>query len=99
MKNILSVIYGFILALVFLLFPAYSLAQVPRIDDSDSAGVGIPSEKMMIVPDYPYPDGRVQPFTGQNHNYSVVLRGNGEAVITLKAALTNSNPDGSDLAT
>lgn len=62
-----------------------------------SAG-SMPSEKM-IAPDVilPRPAGGVMPFAGQNHNYSLVFRGNGESIVTLRVALTNTNED-SDLS-
>ncbi|KKR28292.1 MAG: hypothetical protein UT61_C0053G0028, partial [Candidatus Woesebacteria bacterium GW2011_GWA1_39_8] len=44
---------------------------------------------------YPsYPDPNTTPsFLGQNHAYSVVFRGNGEAVVSLKVTLTNKGSD------
>lgn len=53
----------------------------------------IPFQKLPPVPDYYGP----LPFAGENHNYSVVLRGNGEAVVTLKAAFSNTLSDKEEL--
>jgi hypothetical protein len=50
-------------------------------------------EQKMIAPDYIMPPrgGGVMPFAGQNHNYSVVFRGNGESIVTLRVSLTNTS--------
>ncbi len=42
---------------------------------------------------YPVPRPNVNSFLGQKHDYSVVFRGNGEAVISVRVALTNSGSD------
>ena len=103
MKKILLGIFVLVLALVFAFSPSLSFAQSSMMDSSDSApsdGVTMPVRGTMMPPDYyPGPGGSPLPFAGENHRYSVVLRGNGEAIITLKAALTNINPDGSYLNT
>ncbi len=60
-----------------------------------SSGITAEDQKMMIAPDsklLPRPDGGgVMPFSGQNHNYSVVFRGNGESIVTLRVSLTNTS--------
>ena len=64
-------------AVTLLLVPAFSLAQ----EEPASSGVAIPDI-------YPLPP--TQPgFLGQDHFYTVTFRGNGEAVVALKVALTN----------
>ena len=57
-----------------------------------SSGMTAEDQKM-IAPDYIIPpDGnRNLPFSGQNHFYSLVFRGNGEAIVTLRVALTNTS--------
>ena len=50
------------------------------------AGLGTES---IVAPDY-YPVPQPEPgFLGQDHNYTVVFRGNGEAVVSAKIVLTN----------
>lgn len=44
-----------------------------------------PEDAKIILP----PSGDGSQFLGQNHSYSVVFRGNGEAVVSLRAILTN----------
>jgi hypothetical protein len=45
---------------------------------------------------YPVPQPNPASFLGQVHDYSVVFRGNGEAVISLRAAFTNNSQDKKD---
>lgn len=92
MKKLCLGIFSFVFIFLTLFYPSSGLAQEPEKDM-------ISAQEKMIAPDYyPRPDSPL-PFAGQNHAYSVVLRGNGEAIVTLKAAITNSNPDGEDLNT
>ncbi len=46
----------------------------------------ITDEKMMILP-----PGKIDNLFGQNHSYSVYLRGNGEVVVNAKFVFTNEN--------
>jgi len=93
MKRYLPVFFCFFIALIFVLNPQLSLAQ--QTDQSTE-----PAESGMIAPDFvPRPPERKPlPFAGQDHKYSVILRGNGEAVITLKVALTNTYSENTDLS-
>ncbi len=53
---------------------------------SNSTGIAVPPSDIA----YPYPNPTKEPnFLGQQHNYSVVFRGNGEAVVTAKITFTN----------
>ena len=106
MKRILpvfsSLVFAFVFVLIFVNSSAVTFAQIalpvePETVSQDQTEAG--STSKMIAPDYyPRPNGPL-PFAGQNHSYSVVLRGNGEAIITLKVALTNSSPEGTYLRT
>src|SRR3990172_9881751 len=69
-----------ILALLLLLFPLFSFTAHAQ-DEPASSGVARPD--IFPVPN-PEPG-----FLGQDHSYSVTFRGNGEAVVALKVALTN----------
>lgn len=94
-KKFLSIFFSLVLVLVFVINPTSVVAQT---------GEGITLEEDQKIPNilpdyYPNPPNGPLPFAGQNHSYSVVLRGNGEAIVTLKAALTNTNPDGDVLKT
>ncbi len=94
-----KVIY-FLLCLVLFLSSNYHFALAQNTSGQGSApaasGISADDAKMMIAPDYPTSRGSVMPFSGQNHNYSVVFRGNGESIITLRVSLTNTS-DKSDL--
>lgn len=70
-------------ALIFSFFlPFVALAQETEAPDSSAS-------KPVI-----YPADGPPSILGQNHNYSVVFRGNGEAVVTLKVALRNEGISG-----
>ena len=64
-------------AFLLLAFPFTAWAQV---------------DSVLPVPPYPYPTSSPtgNPIFGQDHSYSVVFRGNGEAVVTLKVAFSNT---------
>ena len=64
-----------------------SFAQVGVSESSAEVGIGAPD---YIIP--PIPDGEPG-FLGQDHNYTVVFRGNGEAVISLKVVFTNKTEE------
>ena len=103
MRKILPVFFSFVYIFVFSLNPVLSFAQEPEEDmisaeekmSAQSVDGVMPEQSSRIVP--PYPGGKPLPFAGENHAYSVVLRGNGEAIVTLKVALTNTNADESSL--
>ena len=67
----------FLSFLVLLFIPGISFTQ----EEPASSGVAVPD----IYPIPPNEPG----FLGQDHSYSVTFRGNGEAVVALKVALTN----------
>ncbi len=88
----------FIINSLLILLSSYSVALAQNESGQGSAGSagssGVTAEdaKMMIAPDsYPIGRGGVMPFSGQNHNYSVVFRGNGESIVTLRVSLTNTS--------
>ena len=54
-------------------------------EDKASQGIAAPD---YIMPPYP---GDGSTFLGQDHNYSVTFRGNGEAVVSLKVIFTNKD--------
>lgn len=80
MKRILFAFFAVIFSLSFFL-PVVVAAQEMEI--APDSGVS----RTLIYP----PPGEGLNFLGQNHRYSVVFRGNGEAVITLKVALYNDS--------
>ena len=96
-RKILPVFFIPLFLLSFIVNPSLVLAQ------DENASPELTSEQnqtiqKMVAPDYyPIPNNKPLPFAGQNHAYSVILRGNGEAVITLKVALTNTSSDGRSL--
>ena len=75
------------LLFLFALSSVPSLAQVGVSESSAEVGIGAPD---YIIP--PIPDGEPG-FLGQDHNYTVVFRGNGEAVISLKVVFTNKTEE------
>ena len=103
MRKARATVFSLILLVIGFINPFSSLAQVPtatydygeptpeQVFEPDQQT--IPFQKMPPVPDYYGP----LPFAGENHNYSVVLRGNGEAVVTLKAAFSNTLSDKEEL--
>jgi hypothetical protein len=72
---------------VFLLglFATRVFAQEQAIDSVEPA-IGIPD----FIPPYPMPEPG---FLGQDHDYSLVFRGNGEAVVSIRVVLTNKGED------
>ncbi len=84
MKKTLIFLYIFLISLYI---PAVSFAQdnSPVSVPGQSSGV---AEKMMIAPPILYPPEASLPF-GQNHYYTVTLRGNGQAVFALKTVFSN----------
>ncbi|KKS75642.1 MAG: hypothetical protein UV46_C0015G0018 [Candidatus Gottesmanbacteria bacterium GW2011_GWC2_42_8] len=100
MRKLFLAVSAFILSLVLLNIPSSGFAQEIFLAPSGYPDVVEQTEpaQLKIAPEYyPVPDRRPPHFSGENHDYSVVLRGNGEAVVTLKVALSNLNPDGSEL--
>lgn len=74
------------------LFSSAVFAQTPLVNKnsksgSGSAGVIQVAPDSMIIPN-PVTNS---PVFGQDHSYSVVFRGNGEAVVTLRVAFTNTS--------
>jgi len=76
-------------------FPVFAQNETGEgsASSAGSSGATEPSDKMIVPPDYPISRGSVMPFAGQNHNYSLVFRGNGESIVTLRIALTNTSED------
>lgn len=73
-----------VLCLFLFSFPRFT----PSVQSADSA-VSEEVNTMMVRP----PDGLSTPFFGQNHSYSVTFRGNGEAIVILKAVFSNTKND------
>jgi len=80
MKSKLAIIFAGILFI-----PGVFVGNV-FAQESESSG----ASSQMIAPDFvpPYPGGEPG-FLGQDHAYTVVFRGNGEAVISARVVLTN----------
>ena len=80
MKGKLAIIFAGILFMLGV-FAGNVFAQ-----ESESSG----ASSQMIAPDFvpPYPGGEPG-FLGQDHAYTVVFRGNGEAVVSARVVLTN----------
>ena len=74
--------------LFFTTFVSTVFAQLPP-DESGKAVNDVVTES--ILPPHPYPTLPSNPIFGQDHSYSVVFRGNGEAVVTLKVIFTNTS--------
>jgi len=73
-----------IFSLAFVFTSRFVLAQ-------ESSGSSGGSSSIQIAPDFlPYPD-QEPGFLGQDHKYSVVFRGNGEAVVSVKIIFTNKS--------
>ncbi|OGM10944.1 hypothetical protein A2Z22_03690 [Candidatus Woesebacteria bacterium RBG_16_34_12] len=77
-----------IISLSLLLVTFFSIKNLALAQDTidSSSGVSAPSD--MVAPYYP-PDGSEPGFLGQDHNYTVVFRGNGEAVVSARIVFTN----------
>jgi len=85
--------YIFLLFSFFLLFTPYARA-VENTPGSTEAIEPAVIGKPQVIP--PMPPIRIQPSVnifGQEHYYSVTFRGNGEAVVLLKAILANNSDD------
>ncbi|OGK17721.1 hypothetical protein A2774_02045 [Candidatus Roizmanbacteria bacterium RIFCSPHIGHO2_01_FULL_39_12c] len=89
----------FLLVLILSLYPA--AAREEAVGDGvlpgqeslqNSDGISLEEDKM-ILPDYPTAVRQNQPFSGENHWYSLVFRGNGEAAMTMRVVLSNANED------
>ncbi|MBI4066398.1 hypothetical protein HY411_01635 [Candidatus Gottesmanbacteria bacterium] len=80
MKYLKTLLFLFVL-LLFSLKTPFIAAQETQIAPADP---GLTPEKMM--PPRPPDD---TPILGQEHAYSVLFRGNGDAVVTMRAAFTN----------
>ena len=75
------VVRRFVIAtLLLLLLPVSALAQNTSVQSEPASGSAI----------FPVPGGS-NAFLGQKHDYSVVFRGNGEAVVSVRVALANSS--------
>ncbi|OGM18532.1 hypothetical protein A2686_02940 [Candidatus Woesebacteria bacterium RIFCSPHIGHO2_01_FULL_38_10] len=80
-------------SLAILLLPATEVfAQTDSQTVDSSEGV---SKESLIAPDTLYPPypGSEPGFLGQDHSYSVVFRGNGEAVVSAKIVFMNKKDD------
>lgn len=90
-----------LLSTLFVGFSQKTLAQNQGTSTSEPAqginpieppqGIG-PNDSIILPPDY-YPRDQEPGFLGQDHNYSVVFRGNGEAVVSLRVAFTNKGDE------
>src|SRR3989338_525364 len=82
-----KILFFFLLAFLFV-FAVPVFAQLPP-DSQGRAVNDVVTES--IIPPYPYPTSvpSGNPIFGQDHSYSVVMRGNGEAVVTLKVTFSN----------
>lgn len=85
--------YRFLLttSLFLLLFSQVAFAQSTQIaEPPGSADPGMPIEDSMIAPDRIIPPSNtsVNPL-GQDHSYSITLRGNGEAIVDFKTVFSN----------
>lgn len=83
-----------LLIIVASLFFLLGILASPTFAQQDAAvesSQGMVAEPDILIPPLPPPG---EPgFLGQDHNYSVVFRGNGEAVVSLKVAFTNKTDD------
>jgi hypothetical protein len=87
MKKIFYILLSLIIFLSFGTYSFVSAQDTPEVEQG-------------ISPSYlpPAPDGRPS-FLGQSHSYSVIFRGNGEAVVNSKVIFTNStNSDLSEIS-
>ncbi len=75
------------LLVAFLLFPLDANAQAGNA--ASAPAEGIQREAAEIMPPLP-PDEKPANLFGQNHFYTITFRGNGEAVVTFKAILSNT---------
>ena len=84
MKGKLAIIFAGILFILGV-FVGNIFAQ-----ESESSG----ASSQMIAPDFvpPYPGGEPG-FLGQDHAYTIVFRGNGEAVVSARVVLTNKGEE------
>lgn len=75
----------------FLIFSSFAFTSISYAQDE---GISVEEDRSLIAPDYfpPYP--RPEPgFLGQDHSYTVVFRGNGEAVVSAKIVFTNKSEE------
>lgn len=73
---------------VFFLFSIIGILSQTHAATVVSSGMAAPAN--IAMPAYPPPPQAGFPF-GQNERYSVVFRGNGEAVVTLNSVFSNTN--------
>lgn len=87
-----NIFTGILVLLALLPQLASAQNEVGQGSAPSDPGINLEEQKM-IAPDYIMPPrgGGVMPFAGQNHNYSVVFRGNGESIVTLRVSLTNTS--------
>jgi len=84
MKRYIGLMFGtFLVTACFVLFSSSLNAQ----SQDQSSG---PTE-LKVAPDYILPPQTEPGFLGQDHNYTLVFRGNGEAVVSAKIAFTNKS--------
>src|SRR3989338_11193637 len=84
MKRYIGLMFGtFLVTACFVLFSSSLNAQ----SQDQSSG---PTE-LKLAPDYILPPQTEPGFLGQDHNYTLVFRGNGEAVVSAKIAFTNKS--------
>lgn len=101
MKKLLPLAFYLAFAFVFIVNPFLVQAQEEIAEDTEAIETApdqgmSPAGKALIYP--PRPPGGASNLFGQNQWYSVILRGNGEAVITVKVALSNTNENGAALS-
>jgi hypothetical protein len=101
-KKLFFILVSSFLILAFIDSPVLAQIDPSQVAEEQAPAAGSDSKTnssdIVTNPDYVPPQSGQLPFSGQNQNYSVVFRGNGEAIVTLRVALTNTNEDNSPLS-
>lgn len=92
MRKIYLSLFTFLLFFILFLSAASSVRQLMAQD----VGSGSSQQKSIIFP--PPPSESPPMFLGQDHYYTVTLRGNGEAIVALKVVLANLTDKNSSLS-
>jgi hypothetical protein len=75
-------------------FLTFSFFVFTSISYAQDEGISVEEDRSLIAPDYYPPYPRPEPgFLGQDHSYTVVFRGNGEAVVSAKIVFTNKSEE------
>jgi hypothetical protein len=92
MKNIKFILTVFSICVIGLFL--VSLVNAQTVESVESNGASLESKIMppVIEPSY-NPRRDTVPYIGENHSYTVYLRGNGEAVVGVRVAFTNITTD------